>query len=173
MQGSSAQPESCVLKFFALKSRAAYDKEVAVYWWLHNSGRTMKNYSRLLGYDQWMAAKYVKTIGRGIKSILSKNPDPHIYVLMLKDIENSSPMSSVTITPAIAAAALTNLAILHETGVVHGDISTDNILVLEEEESVRVFWIDFSSSCTNASSIQTAWEMDRAAEYFSQWVMPF
>jgi tRNA A-37 threonylcarbamoyl transferase component Bud32 len=93
-----------------------------------------------------------------------------IFVLMLNYVQDSTTLSSVTISATVAKTVLLALEILHEGGIVHGDISTSNVLVLEGNDCVDVMWIDFSSSWTDASPKQVAWESEKAAEYFGDLV---
>jgi RIO-like serine/threonine protein kinase len=90
-------------------------------------------------------------------------------VLMLEFVD-AIPLSSTAISKTVAMAALSSLAILHSVGIIHGDISASNLFVREEEGSLNIVWLDFSSSWIDASPNQLSWEMDRAREYFSLWV---
>lgn len=169
--GKKAGAIDCVLKFFTSKVRIAYDKEVAAYSRLTESNTTLR-FPQPLGFGEWSSAKYAKVLGKGRQTLLEDDPDSTIFVLMLEYIGNSHPLSVIMpIAPEITILALSSLADLHAIGIVHGDISTTNILVIEKKgQDINVAWVDFSSSWTNASSKQIEWELDRAAEYFEEWV---
>jgi serine/threonine protein kinase len=162
------KPEDCVLKFFLPQSRIAFEKERETYRLL-NANPIRFDYANPIGYGEWTPAKYLKTIGKGIKPLANSNSESRILVLLLHFVDGT-PLSKVPPSPTIAASALSNLASLHERGVVHGDISPDNILVSQGEDELKVFWIDFAASWGYASLRQVTWEMERAAEFFEQWV---
>ena len=161
----------CVLKFFSYVGRSSYDKEIAVYQRLSENTTTTR--PKFRGCDQWSREKYLKTVGRVTELLsLDGEPEPSIFVIMLDYIQLSRPLSTWTPIPVnTAKLALSALAELHKVGIVHGDISPSNILVIEDPTApVEVVWIDFASSWTDASPKQITWECDRAAEYFSHWV---
>jgi tRNA A-37 threonylcarbamoyl transferase component Bud32 len=90
---------------------------------------------------------------------------------MLEFVDATS-LSSMRVSEKIAVAALSSLAALHSVGIVHGDISTTNIFLVQgDETSPEIVWMDFSSSWTEASPNQISWEMERAREYFAIWVL--
>jgi len=98
----------------------------------------------------------------------SDNASP-VYVIMLEHIE-AIPLSSITPTMELIKGALSSLSELHGLGIVHGDISMDNILVIKESGGLEVMLIDYSSSWLDASQEQEDWEFLRAAEYFAHLV---
>src|SRR3979490_2284189 len=71
----------CILKLYPQRSSVAYDKEVGIYHLLYATA-TPFQYAKPLGYAEWTPAKYVKTIGKGIQSILDPN-DSTVLVLLL------------------------------------------------------------------------------------------
>jgi serine/threonine protein kinase len=151
--------------------RFSYDKEIGVYQRLKEKGIAAR--PKFRGCDEWSREKYAKIVGKGAKLMsLDDELEPSIFVVMLDYIQNSRPLSeSIPVPLDIAKLALLHLAELHEIGIVHGDISHGNILLIESQEvPLEVVWIDFASSWTDASFEQITWECDRAAEYFSQWV---
>jgi hypothetical protein len=162
----------CVLKIFPSSFRISYEKELSTYRRLIESDVGI-SYPDPLGCGEWPSAKYIKTIGQRITSILKDSKDSTVFVLMLGYVD-ATPLSSIAVSTDVALAALSSLAKLHALGIVHGDLSTSNIFVDEEQEdnSVNIVWMDFSSSWTEASPNQLSWEMDRALEYFAAWVWP-
>jgi RIO-like serine/threonine protein kinase len=152
--------------------RGDYEKELQTYDLLYQATTTFE-FAKPIGYAEWSAAKYAKIIGKGIRSILDPN-DTTIFVLLLKYVA-AKPLSEISASPEIAAEALNMLARLHELGVVHGDISRDNILVMDSQDgkTPTVVWIDFAASWRFASLQQVAWEMELAADYFEQWVLVY
>src|SRR5277367_5803257 len=109
----------CVLKFFTSTTRFSYDKEVAVYQRLKESGAVTR--PKFRGYDEWSREKYVKIVGKGTELLsLDDEPESSIFVIMLEYIQNSRPLSENTPVPLdIAKLALSGLAELHELGIVH------------------------------------------------------
>jgi RIO-like serine/threonine protein kinase len=161
-------PDDCVLKIFLPRSRVAFEKEKEVYCFLETTPIRFE-YARPIGYGEWTPAKYLKTIGKGIAPLPSATSQASIRVLLLRYVDGTL-LHNIASSSVIAASALSNLAGLHERGIVHGDISSDNILVSEEDDALKVFWLDFSSSWANASLKQVTWEMEKAAEFFEEWV---
>ena len=158
-----------VLKFFPSTSRVAYEKEVAIYRRLVRS-RVPVNFPSLIGCGDWPFGKYVKVLGKRVQKFSGKD-DSTLSVIMLDYIRNATTLSEMpTITTSIAAAALKALSRLHGYRIVHGDISTSNVLVLTEADPPAVMWIDFAASWSEASVAQTVWEMERAAVYFANQV---
>ena len=159
--------KQCVLKFFPERFHLNFEKEVATYHFLLKA----EHKSRLvnpLGYDKWPRGKYIKTIGRNIKPFAAEGADQCVDVLMLEYVPAGTQESQSTKIPLTrAASAMTALKDLHNLGVVHGDVSIDNILAPDEE---TVMWIDFSNSWLDASKQQLNWEWVWAAEYFSNLV---
>src|SRR2546423_6665728 len=107
----------CVLKFFPASNRLAYDKEVEIYYRLEGNPTPGFEYARPLGYGEWTVAKYIKTIGKGIKPILQETPGATIFVLLLAFVDAAS-LAEVTPTARIAAAAFKSLGSLHACGIV-------------------------------------------------------
>ena len=167
------QPFDSIVKCFPSRARVEYEKEISVYTVLTENDVSFK-YAKPIGYGQWSSQKYVKILGKKHSSLLDEGSDDIISVLMLEFLEEAVPLSDSTNIIAqepdsglfIATSALSSLAKLHSLGIVHGDISTSNVLLCESDS----LWIDFSSSWINAPSNQIAWEWDRAVEYFSLWV---
>lgn len=168
--GKRTHPIDCILKFFPLSSKIPYDKEITVYNHLLRS-KTPARFPKPLGYDEWPPTKYSKLVGKRTEPLLKNEPDSKIFVLMLEYIADSMPLSKVeNVSLAIVQEALSSLSSLHALRILHGDISSSNVLVVEHEHEVQTIWVDFSSSWTGASSKQKAWEMDKAAEHFGQLV---
>jgi len=176
----------CILKFFPPGFRLRFEKEIDAY--NRFSERQEFDYDntpdpipteaftpRPLGFASWPIAKYSKTIGRGIDSLVRAGQEQagdseanEILVLMLEYVEGT-PLSHLNVSVEMAVAALSALAKIHNAGVIHGDISEGNALVHNEGGIINVVWIDFSSSWTRGAR-HISWEMDRAADYFAQWV---
>lgn len=164
---TTSKNANCVLKFFPPRFKTCFDRERAIYQQLLDSNTSLQ-YVKPLGFAEWPSAKYLKTIGRGITAI-ENGTSSTVHVLML-EYEESSPLSSVPISLALAKSSIACLNMLHQLGIVHGDISTDNILVVERNGLTDVVWIDFSGSWSDASPNQIALEARRAAEYFAHLV---
>ena len=160
----------CVLKFFSPTARTLYDKELAVYQRLSEIDGSRPKFR---GNDEWSREKYLKVVGRGNESLtLDDSTASPIFVIMLEYIQNSRPLSAITPVPLdVSKLALSSLAELHDLGIVHGDVSKSNALLIESPGAPsEVVWVDFASSWTDASLKQITWESHRAVEYFSQWV---
>lgn len=159
-----SRPKNCVLKFFPARFKACFDREKVIYQQLLDSN-TAVQYVKPLGIAEWPSAKYLKTIGRRITPI-KNGTSSTVYVLML-EYEKSSSLSSVPMSLPLAKSSIACLNMLHQLGIIHGDISTDNVLVVERDGLMDVLWIDFSCSWGDASPGQIALEARRAAEYFA------
>jgi hypothetical protein len=167
-QRPAGESERCVLKFHTSANRLPYENELVIYRRLLETDAGLI-YPRPIGYAEWSSQKYEKTIGRTIQSITG-GEDASIFVLMLEFIEQSKPLSSVTVSIDIARAAISSLTKLHNIQIVHGDISTSNALVLEERAPARVMWIDFSSASIGASDSDLGLERRKAIDYFGAMV---
>jgi|SRR5271156_3363013 len=167
---NSTEPFECVLKFFTNYSEISYKKELAAYAALSEHG--ISDFPTVVGHAEWSTEKYRKTLGKRKKALVDGNYESVIFVIMLEYVHGSLPLSSIAnISPEIARATLASLSNLHAAGIVHGDISQDNILVTESKtKTVKLTWIDFSCSWTNASQKQIQWETEIAATYLAQWV---
>lgn len=169
LSGRSAdKPITCVLKFFPSRFQLCFEKEIHAYRRLLESNTTLK-YPKPYGYAEWPTAKYIKTIGRNIVPLIGA--DNNVFVLILQYVEVGDTSSS-SISLELAVAAMESLNLLHKEKIVHGDISIDNILAIENETTADITWLDFSCSWTDASMKQIQWEWDKAAEYFAK-LVPF
>lgn len=157
----------CVLKFFPEPSRPLFDREVNAYDTLDKIGNSA-DYVNPIAAGVWSCTKYLKALGQGILPLTVS--DNEVSVLML-DFYDAPPLSSRRLTKPLAIAILKSLEELHSVGIVHGDISLENILLLDEKPP-HLMWLDFSSSWTDASNSQKNWERDRALTYVSKWVYP-
>ena len=168
----SKESFECVLKFFTIDSQVSYKKELAAYAALAEQG--ISDCPSALGHAEWSSEKYLKTLGKRPKALIDSKYESMIFVIMLQHVHGSVPLSSIAnISPEIAKATLLSLSHLHAAGIVHGDISLDNILVTEgKDKTFKLTWIDFSCSWTNASQKQIEWETEIAAMYVAQWVGP-
>jgi RIO-like serine/threonine protein kinase len=108
-------------------------------------------------------------IGRNIPSLLTGTMDKVIYVLMLQVVDGLQ-LEHVEPSKKVALAIMASLCRIHNLGVVHGDISKSNVLILGEAHNPQALWLDFASSWTNASEPQQKWERENALQYFSDWV---
>jgi serine/threonine protein kinase len=163
------KPITCVLKFFPGRFELFFEKELQAYRRLLDSKTTLK-YPKPLGFAEWPTAKYIKTIGRSIEPLEGADTESAIFVLLLEYVETRD-VSSNSVTIEVAVAALESLNMLHQEGIVHGDISIGNTLAFENDVGeTDVMWIDFSCSWTDASPKQIEWEWQRAVEYFAKLV---
>jgi serine/threonine protein kinase len=162
------KPVTCVLKFFPSHFQLCFEKEVQAYRTLLESDTTLK-YPKPYGFAEWSTAKYIKTIGRTIEPLVGADTEENVFVLILQYVEvGDAPPSSLSLE--LAVAAMDSLNLLHKEKIVHGDISTHNILAVENETTTNITWLDFSCSWTNASAEQIRWEWNKAAEYFAKLV---
>lgn len=104
-----------------------------------------------------------------IPSLLTGTKDKVIYVLMLGFVDGLQ-LEHVESSKKLALAIMASLCRIHNLGVVHGDISKSNVLILGEAHNPQALWLDFASSWTNASEPQQKWERENALQYFSNWV---
>jgi RIO-like serine/threonine protein kinase len=159
----------CVLKIFTQRFVARFDREVEIYAELA-AANTSLQYPAPLGSSQWSLDKYKKVLGRLASSEIENSGDSDVFVFMLEYVDAPN-LSTIELTPEIAKACILELKKLHKLGIVHGDVSADNILYLKTEASFKVVWLDFASSWTSASSGMLAAESKRAALYFARMVM--
>jgi RIO-like serine/threonine protein kinase len=161
----------CVLKFFPVGFRLTYEREIAAYNRLLDyyqlSGSALS--PKPLGYAEWSSSKYTKAIGHNIPSLLKGTKDKVIYVLMLEFVEGLL-LGHVVPSEKAIVAVLSGLYRMHALGIVHGDVSTSNVIISEEQEDAQAIWLDFGSSWTNASPQQLKWERENALKYFADWV---
>lgn len=166
-QGAQAETQICVLKFFPGALRPAFDREVAIYGRLIESNDDLLRYPKPLGFAEWTTKKYEKVIGRKITRMIG-NEDDIVYVLMLEFLESTTLTNHLSLE--LVKSALSSLGRLHRLGIVHGDISASNVLILPDNRNLIAVWIDFSYSWTDASERQISLERDRARNYFASLV---
>jgi serine/threonine protein kinase len=170
LSGRSAdKPITCVLKCFPGRFQLFFENEIQAYKRLLQSKTSLK-YPKPLGFAEWPTAKYIKTIGRTIEPLVDVDTESSIFVLVLQYVETLD-VSSGSITIEVAVAAMESLNMLHNEGIVHGDISILNILTFENDAGeTEVMWIDFSCSWIDASAKQIELEWRRGTEYFAKLV---
>jgi len=164
-RGGGSETQRCVLKFFPAELRSAFEREVAIYRLLSESKDDRLRYARPFGFGEWTNAKYQQVIGRKITPLETTSTN-RVYALMLEYLEATVPTSNIS--PELARSVLSSLESLHKLGIVHGDISASNVLLLPDvAASESAVWIDFSYSWTDASNKQRLLERDRAIKYFA------
>jgi serine/threonine protein kinase len=166
---TSAELPVCVLKFYSPDAQISYESELSVYQHVQVAASAELLCPKPIGYAEWSSAKYAKAIGRGIQRIVDGGDAP-VFVLMLEYVEGSTTLSSVNVTPSVAKAAVSSLCKLHRLRVLHGDVSTNNALLMEEHDPARVVWVDFSAASMQAQERELALETKKAVEYFASLV---
>jgi serine/threonine protein kinase len=160
-------PSLCILNFFPPQFRSSFEREVAIYRTISEASTTLKHL-KYVGYGEWSFSKYKKTIGRNTPALDKSSPTSTVYVLMLDYIEGVA-LSSISPTVALVKAVLSSLLELHQLGIVHGNVCTDNVLIVDEQK-IEVMLIDYSSSWFDASTEQKGWEFQNVVEYFARLV---
>ena len=125
-----------------------------------------------IGSSEWSFSKYSKTIGKTIAPVEQSTTTSPIYALMLEYID-VVPLSTFSPTVSLVKAALSSISELHRLGIVHGDICSDNVSVIQDGGKTEVMLIDYSSSWANASLEQKTQEFQSATEYFAELVRTF
>jgi serine/threonine protein kinase len=171
-EGNENTNTACMVKLFSPRARVAYEKEEAVYS-LEEVQKANITASRIWS-GLWTSSQYQTLLDGKLPSILRRTEN-QVRVLVLSHIERSKPLSRFTASSRLQAvrAALRELRRLHTLGIVHGDPSADNVLIQVNGEKIRAKWIDFSASVTTPSETDTAYEWQKAIEYYSDFVSHF
>jgi serine/threonine protein kinase len=157
----------CVLKFFTIRSKIAFEREIKAYSKLIPSSGEF--YANPIGIAEWTIARYLKAIGKAIQPMEIDDQDPMIFVLVLEYVDLVV-LSSIPVTVGKAADCLSGLSEMHSLKMIHGDVRLDNILVSTAPGASAIVWIDFSSSWTEASPNQIELEWNGAVEFFAHLV---
>lgn len=166
VEGGTAPP--CILKLFSPKAIVAFERELSVY----SSDGAQEVRPQKLWSGSWKSSKYLEFLRGNLPSILRKS-DPQVYVLVLSYVESIDalpPSQSTDLQIHAVKAALHSLRVLHSAGIVHGDVSCDNLLLQQDDNQFFALWIDFSSSSVNSSVASAEHEWQKAVAYFSRLV---
>jgi serine/threonine protein kinase len=162
----------CIVKVFSPRSKISYDKEIATYTLVSDAAPNVVPV--LLWSGVWTVARYRQFIGEKLPTVLRRTENQlHIIVLSYLDgIDAFSDNETTETRQNAAKAALHALARLHSIGIVHGDISGDNVIIQRKTgPSYSATWIDFSASVTSPSKADVSYEWQKAVDYFSQLVL--
>jgi len=164
---AEGDPTPCILKFFSPKCRTAFERELSIY----NCEEIEESRPQKLWSGTWASSKYSEFIGN-LPSILRKS-DSLVYILVLSYVEGFEafiPSQPIELQKHAVKAALLSLQKFHSAGIIHGDVSVDNLLLQNNGDRLEAIWIDFSSSIVNASAAMTRHEWEQAVTYFSDLV---
>ena len=157
----------CVLKFFSPKCRDAFERELSIYDYREiEEARPQKLWSGI-----WPSSKYSEFLSK-LPSI-SRQSGSRVHTLVLSYVEGIEafvPSQPMEFQKYAAKAALLSLRKFHSAGIVHGDVSVDNLLLQKSEDKLEAIWIDFSSSIVKASKAMVEHEWEQAVTYFSHLV---
>jgi serine/threonine protein kinase len=171
---SHGDRQGCILKFFSPRAESALKQELAVYTKVKGDEELGGFVPRLLWSGTWPSQSYRSFIGR-FPSLLRKS-DRSVRLIAIELIINAIQNFPASEPPELHVyaikTALHALQLLHSNGIVHGDISVDNIIFRREAEFYDAFWIDFSSAIIDASPEDVAYEWQKAVQYFSHLVTP-
>jgi len=163
----SGEETPCVVKFFSPNARHAFQRELSVYSYEGTEdARPQKLWS-----GAWPSSEYLEFL-RNLPSVLRKS-DGQVYALVLtyvESIDSLAPSQPTELQKHAVKAALLSLRRLHSVGIVHGDISVENLLLQQNGHNLEATWIDFSSSSVQASMAMIEQEWEQAITYFSQLV---
>jgi RIO-like serine/threonine protein kinase len=165
---------ACIIKVFTARDKVSYRKESSVYSLARGSGLAsgLNALPTKLGSGEWDATRYQEFIGGKFPSAMRRS-EVGVDVIVLAYIEsfNAFGMSESLETRIRGAkSALRTLQTLHTNGIVHGDISVNNVLIQRYRDSYTATWIDFSASVINPTRARIALEWRNAIDYFSQLV---
>lgn len=165
--GNSDTP--CVVKVFTARAKVAYEKEAAVYSAIDS--HSLHVVPTRLWSGLWTTDQYTSFLAGKLPSIVRRQ-ETQVSVIVLTYINNASPLSTLGTSIRIQAVkvALRALRLLHESNIVHGDPSADNVLIRQRDNSVSAIWIDFSASAINSSKEDRSFEWQKATEYYSEFV---
>jgi len=71
-----------------------------------------------------------------------------LYGLVMDYFEDCEPLDLRKVDIHIAELLSSTLSLIHQAGVQHNDIAERNILLVREDGTVRIVWIDFSCAWT-------------------------
>lgn len=160
----------CVVKVFPPKGRVAYEKELSAYSVLEKEHKSIS--PRNIWSGNWSAERYQEFLGGMLPSVL-RRAETEVSVIALSFVKGSnvfSPRLPTETRIAAVKSALRSLRSLHRIGIVHGDISTENVIIRSAGDHFFAFWIDFSSCNISASKKAMLHEWEKANKYFSQTV---
>jgi hypothetical protein len=169
---SSSATGKCILKVFSSKTRNVYEHEHKAYDLATGSRDKLKPVVDCLWSGPWTSNFYDQLIDNQLPSIVQPG-NTHVHVIMLSYIEDVKHLSSI---PPILRqqdairAALLALRSLHSLKIVHGDVQEKNILLVPRRAGYKAYWVDLSSSRSNASHRSLSREWNQAIEYFAELV---
>lgn len=164
----------CIAKIFPPKSKPNYDKELAVY--THDTGSAGLSGSarpRLLDSGTWSKSRYKGVLGGKLPSVL-KRSDTLVFVIVLEYLESEDLLATdqpSEVRLRAAKGALRYLRVLHTEGILHGDVSVDNVLFRKiGNTGYEPFWIDYSAAVVQASEALIGREWKKSIGYFARLV---
>jgi hypothetical protein len=166
---------ACIVKVFTTRDNVSYRKESSVYSLASGSLGLASGSNALpakLGSGEWDATRYQEFLGGKFPSAMRRS-ETGVNVIVLAYIESFNALAmgeSLETRIRGAKAALLTLQILHTNGIVHGDISVNNVLIQRYRDRYTATWIDFSTSVINPTRARIALEWRNAIDYFSQLV---
>lgn len=168
----SGQACTCIVKLFSPRAKVGFGRERDVYW-LGNVQKGNITASALWS-GLWTSTQYQSFLGGNLPSMLRRT-EHQVRVLVLSSISNSTLLRNVGLSSRLAAvkASLQSLRALHDVGIVHGDPSADNVLIQMCGDRLTATWIDFSASVIKPSEFDVSHELQKATEYFAQFVQTF
>jgi RIO-like serine/threonine protein kinase len=163
----------CIVKLFSPRSKANYEKEVAAY--TSAASHQQSSLPIKLWSGVWSVARYQQFIGNKFPSVLRRTENQLNVILLsyVESIDALSPDESPEIRQRAVKAALRALQVLHSIGIVHGDVSRDNVLLHQNGAHWEATWIDFASSIVDPSKRDVTHEWQKAIEYFSNLVCAY
>ena len=159
-------PTPCILKFFSPKCRTAFERELSIY----SCEEIEESRPQKLWSGTWASSKYSEFIGN-LPSILRKS-DSLVYILVLSYVEGFEafiPSQPIELQKHAVKAALLSLQKFHSAGIIHGDVSVDNLLLQNNGDRLEAIWIDFSSSIVNASTAMARQSGSKRSLTFQTW----
>ena len=79
--------------------------------------------------------------------------DQKNHSLIMQNIEGTQLKQVLDNRPELAKLAGTNLALMHDNNMIHGDLTTSNMILAHEDRENRLYFIDFGLSF-NSSRVE-------------------
>lgn len=164
---------ACIVKLYSSRHTAAYERELAIYNLVRDFDAPP--IPSKLWSGVWDGVRYREFLGGQFPSL--GRGEVRVKVIVLAYTEDFDVFRREDLPEAVqqqaAKAALLALRKLHTLGIVHGDISRNNILIHGKTPHYDATLVDFASSVANASQDAMSHEWDKAVEYFTDLVLPF